>query len=201
MIQSFNFLIKDIFNSHLINFLNPLTIDEFQSLEIYSMNHLYRSPFHSHGNEKCKSPNLRYILSYTRNYITYKNNQIIENTIDIPVFYCENCEHYHAILPISLISPYCPYSIPFVLCVLYDKHISKLTIDELVEKYQISVSTIYRWEHKFKDLFNYYWMLRNKYEMTFFLSLLYSYEEIISDIFDISGFTLFQTNRKIIYST
>ncbi len=145
MLQSFSILIKDIFNSNTINFLSPLSHQEFQALETYCLNHYQKASFHSHDGEVCYSPNLKYILSYRRNYITFRNNNVIEGTASIPVLYCENCRHYHAILPCQFVVPYCQYSIPFIFYVIYDKKYSSLTVEKISEKYGIAPATIYRW--------------------------------------------------------
>lgn len=200
MLQSFSILIKHIFNSHIINFKNPLSADEFQLLETHLLNHLDKSSFHSHNQSICKSPNLKYIFSYERYYITFQNNTVNESTVHIPVVYCQNCQHYHAILPYLFISPYCQYSIPFILCVLSDKLYSQLTVEEVSEKYSVSISTIYRWISRYSHYLAYYHHIRNKYYMSFFVSLLYLYEDVLVDIFDICSYAFFQYSRKLFYT-
>jgi len=197
MLQSFSILIKHIFNSHIINFHNPLSADEFQFLETYYLNNLDQSCFHIHDKIICESPNLKYIQSYERNYITFQNNAIIEDTVMIPVVYCECCGHYHAILPYLFISPYCQYSIPFILCVIFDKQYSHLTVEEISEKYGISISTIYRWLARYSHYLSYYNHIRDKYYMSFFISLLYLYEDVLTDIFDICIHSFFQYDCKL----
>lgn len=197
MIQNFIINIKNIFNKNTINFQNPLSPKELQSLESYCLNNLKTSSFHSHHDTVCKSPNMKYFASYTRNYITFCNNTVVEEKCSIPVVYCSSCKHYHAVLTHFFIVPYCQYSIPFILCVLFDKYCTSLTVEEIVNKYNISTSTLYRWINKFSFYLNYYRQLRNKYCMNIFISLLYCFTEIINDLFDISGHSLFQHDRNL----
>lgn len=200
MLQSFSILIKHIFNSHIINFNNPLSADEFQLLEAYYLNNLNKSFIHTHNKDICRSPNLNYVLSYKRNYIIFQHNTVVEDTVSIPVVYCQSCNHYHAILPSLFITPYCQYSIPFILCVIFDKKYSHLTVEKISEKYCISISTIYRWIDRYSYYLNYYNQLRNRYHMNLSISLLYLYEELLHDIFDICVHTLFQYDRKLFNS-
>lgn len=198
MIQKFNLNIKSFFNKNIINFQNTLTLNEFQLLETFLLNHLSSSNFHSHYNEICKSPNMKYLLSYERNYITFQNNCIMEETCLIPVVYCNNCNHCHALLPNLFIAPYCQYSISFILCVLYDKECSNLTVENILEKYRISKSTLYRWIEKFKLYLTYFLQLRSKHSNHIFICFLDRFDETLQDLFDICANTLFQT-KCILY--
>lgn len=197
MIQNFSLNIKSIFNNYYSHFSNPLTIDEFNDIETYYLDNLHLSHSHHHNGKSCFSPNLKYISSYSRNYITYKDHTIVEGQCTIPVVYCNNCRHFHAILPSTFIVPYCHYSLSFVLSVLFDKYCSKYTDEFISDKYNISKSTLYRWIKKYKLYLNYYRQLRNKYCMNIFLSLFYCLEDIIHYIFEISGHALFQYDRKL----
>lgn len=189
--------IKSLFNRNKINFLNPLTLDEFQALESHCLNTLSSSNGHYHKGQLCKSPNMNYILSYQRNYITFYNNSIIEERCIIPVLFCDSCKHYHAILSNFSIVPHCQYSIFFILCVIYDKEVNKLTVENVIEKYQISISTLYRWLKKYAYALSIYHHLRNKFHMHFFVCLLDHYEEVILELFDICTESLFQHNRSL----
>lgn len=197
MIQNFIINIKNIFNKNIINFQNPLSLAELQSLESYCLNNLKTSSFHSHRGTVCKSPNMKYFKSYNRNYIIFCNNSIVEGQCSIPVLYCSSCKHYHAVLTHFFIVPYCQYSIPFILCVLFDKYCRNLTVEEIVNKYNISTSTLYRWIKKFSFYLSYYRQLRNKYSMNLFISLLYCFTEVMNDLFDISAHAVFQYNRSL----
>lgn len=200
MIQKFVLFINTFFQNSDINFTNPLSSQELQSFLNFFMS-TPSSPFHSHNGIICKSPNMKYILSYTRNYLIFKDDTIVDGTLDIPVYYCENCGHYHACLPYLFILPYSQYSIPFILCVLYDKYYSTLTVNEIIDKYHISVSTLYRWMDRYKRYLTYYRQLRNKYQNEFLKTLINSYKELLDDIFDISAHALFQIDRRLFNTT
>lgn len=196
MLQSTRKKINTFFNNSHINFLNPITVQELQLFIDYFLSSP-DSPFHSHNNNICKYPNIRYALSYTRSYIIFKDGKIIDDILDIPVFYCDNCKHYHAFLPHHFILPYSQYSIPFILCVLYDKKYTDMTVNQIVDKYQIAVSTLYRWIKRYNHYLTYYQHLRNKYRDELLKSLINHYSEILDDIFDICTHALFQLNRKL----
>lgn len=75
MLQSFSVLIKHIFNSHTVNFSDPLSSDEFQFLETYCLNNIARSDFHSSGSSICRSSN-----DYIRkNPFDFKLSEVIDD--------------------------------------------------------------------------------------------------------------------------
>lgn len=201
MIQNFHLNIKSILNVQHFNLLSSLSSDEFEALELYCTNSLNHSSCHVHyyksGAMECLSPNLTFNQNYKRSYITFSNNQIINTEVTIPVFHCENCGHFHAVLPNFLIIPNCQFSFSFILKVLFDKFYTRLTVEDLILKYQISVSTLYRWIDRYKKYITIYIHLKNQYLYSMFISLLYIPYEIITEIFDTTGFTLFQYERKL----
>jgi hypothetical protein len=197
MIQKFEPYIKSIFNNYTLSYNKPLTVNEFQYLETHLLHTLHTSPYHYHNDELCSSPQFKHTHSYTRNYITFKDHKIIEERVTIPVLYCRNDEHYHALLPLAIMIPYCQYSFSFIVSVIFDKHYSTLTVNDIVDKYHISKSTLYRWLEKYHYYLHYYYQLRSRYDCSFSISLLYLWEELSNDIFDICGLTIFQYNRKL----
>lgn len=201
MIQNFFINIKSILKSNYLNILDPLSPDEFETLETYCTNSLNTASEHIHyfhdGSLRCQSPNLSFYKNYSRTYITYSNNRVIDTEVTVPVFYCESCEHFHAVLPNFLVIPNCQFSLSFILMVLYDKFHSTLTVDEIINKYQISVSTLYRWMERYKQYMIIYMHLRNQYTYSMLISLMYIADEIIDEIFETTGFTLFQYDRRL----
>lgn len=196
MILSYFNKINNFFKNSDINFFNPLSIIELQTF----LNSFFldpNAPFHSHNDICCKSKNLKYLFSYTRQYTIFKNNEIIDAVLSIPVFYCPDCNHYHAFLPHHFILPYSQYSIPFILCVLYDKKYSGMTVNEIVDKYHIAVSTLYRWNDRYARYLTYYQNLRNKYQCELLKALINHYIELLDDMFDISTHSLFQFEHKL----
>lgn len=196
MILSSFHKINTFFKNSSFNFLDPLTAKELQAFIDYFIC-LPLAPFHAHNDQICKSSDIKYIFSYTRNYVTFKGNKIINDFIKIPVYYCSTCNHYHAFLPHHFILPYSQYSIPFILCVLFDKKYSDMTINEIVEKYGISVSTLYRWRDRYMHYLAYYQRLRNKYKCELLKALINHYSELLDDMFDISAHALFQFECKL----
>lgn len=76
MIQKFNLDINTIFKNKSVNYLNPLPADEFKNFVSYLSVHLETSDHHYHHDELCKSPNLKKVLSYSRNYITFTDHNV-----------------------------------------------------------------------------------------------------------------------------
>ena len=95
-----------------------------------------------------KHPTWAYHDSYERCLISYDNNSIITDTIDITRIICSSCNGTHAILP-EVIIPYRSYSLLFVLSALKDYFTPGITVAALCDKYQISPSTLYEWKHLF----------------------------------------------------
>lgn len=95
-----------------------------------------------------KHPTWAYHDSYERCLISYENNSIITDTIDITRIICSSCKSTHAILP-EVIIPFRSYSLLFVLSALKDYFTKGITVAALCDKYQISLSTLYEWKHLF----------------------------------------------------
>jgi hypothetical protein len=95
-----------------------------------------------------KTPIWSYHDSYPRYLISFENELTITYTIDITRIICSSCQHAHAILP-EIIIPYSSYSLPFILNVLKDYFLSKMTVKTICEKYQTSVSMLYGWKRLF----------------------------------------------------
>jgi hypothetical protein len=95
-----------------------------------------------------KNPRWSYHDSYKRYLISFENNQLKTNKIDITRIICSSCKHTHAVLP-DLIIPHSSYTLLFILSVLKD-YFSKMDITNLCEKYQISPSTLYGWKQLFE---------------------------------------------------
>ena len=117
--------------------------------------------------------------------------------ITIPVLYCKNDKHYHAVLPNSIIVPYSSFSIFFILKVLALKSYSAFTVEEITERFCISTSTLYRWISKYNAYLRIFNTLKNRYHMHFFVHLIYDFSNVIHDIFDFNLHTLFQYDRTL----
>lgn len=115
-----------------------------------------------------------------------------DNMITIPVLYCKSDNHYHAVLPNSIIVPHSSFSIFFILKVLALKSCSSFTVEKLTELFYISTSTLYRWVSKYNAYMKIFTFLKNRYHMHFFIHLIYDFSNVINDIFDYNLHTLFQ---------
>ena len=193
MIQDFSLFIKSAFSSHNFSFFSQPAINQIEMIESCCLNNITASSVHTHNNIPCRSSNLVYFKSYRRHYISFRG-VVHDDFITIPVLYCENDCHYHALLPNSIIVPHSSFSIFFILEVLATKFFSSFTVDKICQIFQISVSTLYRWIAKYNAYFRIFNFFRNKYRMHFFIHLIYEFNNIIQDIFELNLHTLFQHN-------
>ena len=84
-----------------------------------------------------------------RRFITDRmQDQAIDHPVDIVRVRCKSCGHTHSILPDGFI-PYDPYSLPFILHILMRYFSHEMTIQLICARFQISISTLYRWIHIF----------------------------------------------------
>jgi transposase-like protein len=86
--------------------------------------------------------------SYTRDLIVYASGGVQRHPIRVPRFYCHSCGRTHALLPDILI-PFGSYSLFFVLAVCQDYFQGSHTVRQILERYLISVSTLYTWKKRF----------------------------------------------------
>lgn len=206
MIQHIKKDIKDLIKKESINYQSPATGEEFQMIENLLINSLYYLNSHSHKEKNgcktiCKSTIIGYKFSYERNYITIVDHKTVEHKVNIPVVYCKNCEHHHAILPCQIIIPYVHYSLFFILQVLYDKQSQRYTVEELTSLYSISTSTLYRWIKSYSAYLKIYIQIRNKYHMQIFVALFSSHEAICNELYEITGYSFLEYNCKLITPT
>jgi hypothetical protein len=94
-----------------------------------------------------QNPSWSYYDSYKRYLISFENGKSVAHSIKITRIECSSCKHPHAILP-EFIIPYKSYSLLFILRVLRD-YFSKVKINALCEKYNISATMIYEWKKLF----------------------------------------------------
>jgi hypothetical protein len=95
-----------------------------------------------------KHPAWHFHASYERFLITFEKGIPVNFLITITRIICFSCKHTHAILPEILI-PFSSYSLLFVLRILRDYYAGYLTVVQLCDKYQVSVSTLYAWKRLF----------------------------------------------------
>jgi transposase-like protein len=106
---------------------------------------------YKHYSEQCPSCGATGKLTpygkYSR-YLVYRNKgNNIESRIWPLRFECLSCGKTHALLP-SILIPYSPYSLRFILSVLIAYFERTTTVVALCEEFGIAVSTLYAWKHR-----------------------------------------------------
>lgn len=205
MIQDFFHIFKTYFNKKLQQpaFHNEPGFNDIDKIEQLCADHVLHCRWsldalisHSYHGEKCSSPHLRYYQQYSRHYITF-HHTVEDHILDVHVYLCESDGHFHAVLPSVFITPYSPYSIFFVLRVLFLKNHSKMTVAQITEQFQISVSTLYRWIAKYKVILRIFQQLKDRYQMHLFIHMMYDHTDLCAELYDITGEALFEQKRKI----
>lgn len=199
MILECHLFFKRYFNNitSIDNFFR-LDSNQFQHFENLIINEVKCSRFHSHDFKNCKSNQLSYYQSYERAYIYRKGDETFYSTVCIPVFYCNNCEHYHALLPCFLIIPYIQYSMMFLLEIFYMRFQMKWTVSNVLDVYNISESSYYEWLHRYHKYYRIWLMFHTRKTFEFFLitNVTQFIEELCQFPFHANS-TLFQRNRKL----
>ena len=98
-------------------------------------------------------PAYRQMQPYSRFMISAENGKRVERQISVQRLRCSLCGHSHAILPECLI-PYGSYTVGFILAVLEAYLSRKSRVDPLCDQWQISISTLYSWIHRFQNQLN-----------------------------------------------
>ena len=137
--------------------------------------------------------------SYTRNFVTYEDCEVHNNTLVISRYICSSCGHTHAILP-SVIVPYTSFSFKFIVYLLHSYLVHEFkSVEAMCDHYCISISTFYRILSNFK-VHKKLWigLLSDKLisNLAFLQHLMnipfIEIESFISDFFSTSGFSFFQ---------
>ena len=81
---------------------------------------------------------------YGRSIIELYAGKRITDTLCIQRVYCDSCNHAHAILP-DIIIPYSRFGLIFILHVLASLFTKSCTIEQLCEKYDISINLLRKW--------------------------------------------------------
>lgn len=102
----------------------------------------------------CKAPDEMLIHNgnYKRHLVFIDNDQVQDKFIEIKDFKCTSCNRTHALL-YSLIIPHSPYSIHFIIDLIYKRLTGKFkNVTQLCEFYDITERTFYRiWKRLFID--------------------------------------------------
>ena len=105
----------------------------------------------------CRAPHAMFVKNgcYRRHLVFLDhNNRVQDRMITIKDFKCSSCNNTHALL-YSLITPYCPYSIRFIVSLIYSRLTGRFkNISELCISYDISERTFYRfWKRLISDVY------------------------------------------------
>ena len=104
--------------------------------------------------QSCKAPSemLVHNGSYKRHLVFLDNSRVEDKFIEIKTFKCTSCSKCHSLL-YSLIIPNSPYSIHFVIDLIYKRLTGKFkNIQQLCEFYDITERTFYRiWNRLLMD--------------------------------------------------
>ncbi len=138
---------------------------------------------------------------YERDLIVLNNGTPVVRKLSIPRLICSSCKHTHAFLPACLI-PYGSYSLFFLLKVLRLYFLHFLTVEQLCDRFSISLSTLYTWIHLFYEQKS-LWLgvLQNlSISPSDFLSLLYGLEAFLENFFLLSQVSFLQPLRIMAHS-
>ena len=81
---------------------------------------------------------------YDRHLVDFIHGHVCDTPIRVLRVQCSSCQHTHAILP-DVIVPYASYSLFFILRVLSEYFMHRLSVEALCSKFAISHSLLYRW--------------------------------------------------------
>lgn len=101
-----------------------------------------------------KDCHLLHTSTYTRTIITVIDSQRAEYSVEIVRLHF-SCGHSHAVIPDFLI-PYASYTIRFILHILNAYTIRTCAVSAFCDHWQISVSTLYDWIHRFCDHYRFW---------------------------------------------
>lgn len=91
---------------------------------------------------------LRAFGHYKRYLVEWDGHGQTTGILSVPRYICDSCGHTHALLP-SCIVPYRSYSLRFLIIVLRAYFIRSCSVEQICRRYEITVSTLYRWIHLF----------------------------------------------------
>ena len=86
---------------------------------------------------------------YKRHLVDFVNGHVVCVQIRITRVICGSCGHTHAILSDTIV-PYESHSLFFILRVLGEYSLRRMSIEKLCRRYDISLKTLYRWRDLFR---------------------------------------------------
>ena len=149
------------------------------------------------GKKKCRSRSLAVSGGYSRTLITFENGERKEERVDISVYRCRTCGHYHAVLPYHVIIPYVSYSVQFILSLFIDRKVRKMTVSALLRKYGLSRTTYYRLLKKLAPYYVIHRMTRDSYGMSLFVQAQADGRRLLDSVFTASCMALMEGSRTL----
>ena len=120
--------------------------------EVMQLEQLYEQIRLSHTHlpcDVCGRSDYIFVSTYRRKVITIANGKRAVFYVWIPCVRCEGCGGYcHAVL-FDLLIPYSSYTLLFIMTVLGDYLNRKGTVQDICEKWEISLPTLYAWKRRF----------------------------------------------------
>ena len=99
----------------------------------------------------CKAKGRCRIFAYYKRYlIDFVDGRPVVAQIRVLRVYCESCETTHAIL-FDPIIPYEQHSLLFILRVLAEHFLHRMTVEKICEVFEICISTFHRWKKLFEE--------------------------------------------------
>lgn len=125
-------------------------IKHLNDYEIYSF--MEKSCFSEAGRcPSCGAPRSKYRRngSYWRHFVCYEGGGVCSHSVTVRSVRCSSCMKSHALL-VSVIIPYSPYSLGFIISLLHARVTGKFpSVLSLCEHFDISESTYYRLRKRF----------------------------------------------------
>lgn len=87
---------------------------------------------------------LEMFAHYDRYLVEWDGKSVVTHTLRVARYRCSCCGHTHAALP-SCLAPYKSYSLRFILLVLREYFVRILRVEQICQRYGISITTLYRW--------------------------------------------------------
>lgn len=78
-------------------FFDEPVFSQIEKIEHYCLNNITDSSIHTHNGVSCRSSQLVYFRSYSRHYVSF-HHDVHDDMMTIPVLYCKNDGHYHALI-------------------------------------------------------------------------------------------------------
>lgn len=91
---------------------------------------------------------LEIFAHYERYLVEWDGEKTVTHTLRVARYRCSCCRRTHAALPSCLV-PYKSYSLRFLLTVVREYFIRRCCVEQICQKYGISVATLYRWVRLF----------------------------------------------------